>query len=313
MEAKVPHTPFVSIAMATFNGATWLPVQLQSILGQTYTHLELVIADDASSDDTRTLLEGYRKNDDRVRLFYSDKNEGYRGAFYRALAQCKGEFILFSDQDDAWLPGKIQTLLNTLGDNLLVFSDSELIHENGVTMNKKLSHTVHMLQPGAPSVNRGFVIGNCVWGHTILFHQSLLDHTTIINNAHPHDWWFAVVSSHLNKIRYCPEVLNQYRQHERNLTQAIPSTASRRKRIKGRKMEEYRTQLSRLDSIAKLPFNTDREFYLKWYELYLGRTTGFSFSLFRFLLRHRKDIFCMKRKNFISQLVSIRKMCRSVK
>lgn len=313
MEAKAPHTPFVSIAMATYNGATWLPVQLQSILNQSYTNLELIIIDDASTDDTRTLLEGYCANDDRVKLFYRDKNEGYRGAFYRALAQCKGDFILFSDQDDSWLPGKIQTLLNAIGDSLLVFSDSELIHDNGVTMNKKLSDTVKMLQPGKPSVNRGFVIGNCVWGHTILFHRSLLDYTTTVKNDHPHDWWFAVVSSQLNRITYYPEVLNHYRQHEKNLTQAIPSAASRGKRIEGRKMEEYRTQLSRLESIAELTFNPDRDFYLKWHELYLRRTSGFSFALFRFLLRHRKDIFCMKRKNFFSQLVSIRKMCRSVK
>ena len=313
MEAKAVNNPFVSVAMATYNGSAWLPVQLQSILSQSYPHLELVIVDDASTDGTRSLLEDYRKNDDRVKLFYNDKNEGYRDAFYKALAQCKGEFILFSDQDDIWLPGKIQTLLNNIGENLLVFSDSELIHENGVAMHKKLSDTVNMLQPGAQAVNRGFVIGNCVWGHTILFHRSLLDYTTAVKNDHPHDWWFAVVSSNLNRIRYCPEILNHYRQHERNLTQAIPTTASKRKKIEGRKMEEYLTQLSRIVSISKLSFNTNRDFYLKMHELYLGRRKGFSFALFSFLLRYRKDIFCMKRKNFLSQLISIRKMCRSVK
>jgi glycosyltransferase involved in cell wall biosynthesis len=313
METTKTDITLVSVAMATYNGAAWLPLQLQSILDQSYPNIELVVVDDASTDTTRSVLEEWREKDNRIKLFYNEKNTGYRSAFYRAISECKGEYILFSDQDDIWMPHKIRILLGAIGDNLLVFSDSALVYENGLEMNKKLSDTVNMLQPGLPSVNRGFVIGNCVWGHTILFDRSLLSYTSVVENDQPHDWWFAVVSSALNKISFCPEVLNHYRQHERNLTQAIPSKESKRKKIEGRKQEEYNTQLARLAAIGALPFNTDKEFYLKWHELYLKRTKGFSFLLFRFLLTNRKDIFCMKRKNFLSQMIAIRKMCRKVR
>jgi glycosyltransferase involved in cell wall biosynthesis len=312
MNADILHTATVSVAMATYNGEAYLREQIDSILAQTFRRFELIIIDDDSTDGTIGLLEHYREKDARIKTFFNKKNLGYRETFYSALSKCSGEYILFSDQDDIWVPEKINTLLKTIGDNLLVFSNSILINEHGVSLQKKLSDTVRMIQPGQPEINRGFVIGNCVWGHTIMFHHSLTRIEKIVNPDQPHDWWFAVMSSHMNKIRYCAEVLNYYRQHEKNLTQAVPSQESKRKKMTGRKQEEYDTQLSRLVAIGALPFNMDKEFYQEWHKLYLQRKKGFSFPLFRFLLANRKAIFCMKRKNFISQLISIRKMCRKV-
>ena len=308
----VKPIPDVSIAMATYNGAAYLPEQLDSILHQGFEGFELIIADDASTDNTVSILEEYQKKDSRIKLFFNKENQGYRKSFYTALSHCKGQYILFSDQDDVWFPDKIKSLLEAIGDNLLVFSDSILVDEKNNSLVTKLSDTVHMLQPGTPKVNRGFVIGNCAWGHTILFHRPLLDYINSTEYDHPHDWWFAVVSSQLNKIVYYPRVLNYYRQHSRNLTQAVPLKETRSARIVGRKQSEYETQLARLASIKTLPFNNDRAFYEKWYQLFLKRTSGFSFSLFIFLLLHQRSVFCMKRKHFISKLISIRKMCRKV-
>jgi len=272
----------------------------------------LIIVDDASSDTTVSILEEYKRKDSRIKLFFNKENLGYQKSFYAALSHCEGEYILFSDQDDVWFPDKISCLLETIGDNLLVFSDSALVDEKSNSLSIKLSDTVHMLQPGTAKVNRGFVIGNCAWGHTILFHRQLLDYVNNTGYDHPHDWWFAVVSSHLNKIIYCPRVLNYYRQHAKNLTQAVPASETKRTKVVGRKQAEYETQLARIASIKALPFNSDKAFYEKWYQLFLRRTRGFNFSLFMFLFLYQRSVFCMKRKNFISRLISIRKMCRKV-
>jgi len=306
------YIPRVSIAMATFNGEKFLSAQIDSILEQSFPDLELVVVDDGSTDGTRDILENYQRKDERVRLYFNESNTGYRSVFYKAISECKADFILFSDQDDWWKPKKVENLLENITDNLLVFSDSELMNGSGQLIGKKLSDTVNMIQPGDEKINRGFVIGNCVWGHTILFHRSLLKHIHHPANNQPHDWWFAVVSSHLHKIKFCPEMLNHYRQHTKNLTQAIPTAESKRKKIEGRKQEEFETQIARLTLIKDLPSNDDKRFYEKWHELFLRRKKGFSLSLFFFLLKYRKDIFCMKRKNFLSQLIAIRKMCRQV-
>lgn len=295
--------------MATYNGSRFIAEQLDAILSQTFSNFELIIVDDFSTDDTRAILNSYQQTDKRIQLFFNEENTGYQQTFYEALKHCSGRYILFCDQDDIWMEKKIETLLNSIEGNLLIFSDSELIDEAGNHMNVKLSDTVRMQQPGDPQTNRGFVIGNCVWGHTIMFHASLLNYTTPGNNAHPHDWWFAVVSSHLNKIKYCPAVLNYYRQHGSNVTRAIPVKAAK---VPGAKHAEFNLQLSRIDSIANLAFNTDQVFYKQWQQLFMKRKNGFSISLFRFLYVHRKEIFSFKRKNIMTQIIEMRKMCRSV-
>jgi len=303
--SNLRNTPLVSVAMATYNGYAFIAEQLESILTQTFSDFEIIIVDDHSTDDTRTLLNSFRQRDKRIQVFFNEENIGYRQTFYRAIQLCKGEYILFCDQDDIWVNHKLETLLSMIGNNLLIFSDSELINEQGISMNVKLSDTVRMLQPGDPLVNRGFVIGNCVWGHTIMFHHTLLKYTSAQQNIHPHDWWFAVISSHLDRIKYCPMVLNYYRQHAMNLTQAVPVKAGR---VPGRSKAEFELQLSRIKSIAALSFNRDQSFYLHWERLFLKRRQGFSFSLFTFLIANRKYIFSLKRKNLLSQIVEIRKM-----
>ena len=310
MERSSLNIPLVSIAMATYNGYPFLREQLDSILSQTIGDFEIIIVDDLSTDDTRSLLKEYEQKDRRIRLFFNEENIGYRRAFYKALEYCKSDYVLFCDQDDICVPHKLEILLNDIGDNLLIFSDSALINEAGNQMNVKLSDTVRMVQPGETTINRGFVIGNCVWGHTIMFHRSLLAYTSKEKNEHPHDWWFAVVSSHLNRIRFCPMVLNYYRQHQKNVTQAIPVRTGK---VVGRKLAEFELQLSRIQSIANLDFNRDKVFYQRWQQLFMKRRTGFSYSLFVFLLTNRKDIFSLKRKNALAQIVEIRKMCRKIK
>jgi glycosyltransferase involved in cell wall biosynthesis len=312
MNPQTAPSTLVSVAMATYNGAAHVAQQLDSILTQTHKNLEIVIVDDASTDNTLSILLHYQQKDHRVRVIQNEHNKGYRDTFYKALKGCGGEFILCSDQDDIWKTHKIATLLKTIGDRLLVFSDSILINDAGEEMNMKLSDTVHMVQPGDAGINRGFIIGNCVWGHTILFHRSLLEYSGE-NNHHPHDWWLAVVSSHLRQIVYCNDTLNYYRQHAHNLTSAVPTRESRSGPVKGRTQAEFELQLSRLKDIIAVPFNEDRAFYEKWHSLFLRRKKGFSLAVFAFLLKNRADIFSMKRKGFLSQVVSARKMSRGVK
>jgi len=306
---SIPETLMVSIAMATYNGERYLQQQLDTILQQSHAQLEIIIVDDCSTDNTRNILNIYRQKDQRIHLYFNERNTGYKTTFITALQHCTAEYILFCDQDDCWLQHKVETLLRYIGDRLLVFSDSELVNEAGDSMGMHLSDTVSMRQPGKAVVNRGFVTGNCVWGHTILFHRSLLVHAAMENNDHPHDWWLAVVSSLLDKIVFCPIVLNQYRQHGHNVTQAMPG---KKGKVPGRKRAEYELQLSRIDSIAALPFNTDQAFYLQWKQLFITRELGFSMPLFTFLLKHRKAVFAFKQKNWFAQVVEIRKMCREL-
>jgi len=90
-------TPFVSIVMCTYNGSNYIDEQIQSILLQQYAHFELIIVDDASTDDTYKKLLEWSRQYPAIRLYQNENNLGYNANFARALELAKGEFISIAD------------------------------------------------------------------------------------------------------------------------------------------------------------------------------------------------------------------------
>ena len=116
------NKPLVSVVMATYNGERFIAEQLESILTQTYSNLEIIIVDDRSTDQSYTILESYAAKDTRIRLFRNEQNLGYVKNFEKGLSLAGGVYIAPSDQDDIWLPHKITTLVNHINDNTIVYS-----------------------------------------------------------------------------------------------------------------------------------------------------------------------------------------------
>ena len=101
--------PPVSVAMATYNGAGFVAEQVDSILAQLGPDDELVVVDDASTDDTVGVLRSLA--DDRVRLVESPVNRGYVATFEQALLGCRHDLLLLADQDDVWPEGRVDALV----------------------------------------------------------------------------------------------------------------------------------------------------------------------------------------------------------
>ncbi|SEB44814.1 Glycosyl transferase family 2 [Nocardioides exalbidus] len=108
----------VSVAMATYNGARHVAEQLASILEQLAPHDEVVVVDDASTDDTRDVLASV--TDPRVRVVESPVNRGYVRTFEAAIVETTGDVVLLSDQDDVWLPGRRDAMVEALRDHQVV-------------------------------------------------------------------------------------------------------------------------------------------------------------------------------------------------
>lgn len=98
----------VSVCMATYNGATFVRRQLDSILAQLAPDDEVVIVDDCSTDATLETIRGI--GDPRIHLFENATNSGPSASFEAALRRSRNQLICLSDQDDIWLPGKIHRL-----------------------------------------------------------------------------------------------------------------------------------------------------------------------------------------------------------
>ncbi len=111
MNASREAAPSVTVVMPVFNGARTLDRSVASVLDQSFTDLELLIVDDASSDASAALAEGICARDPRVRLVRREVCGGPAAARNTALALARGRFVAFCDADDLWLPAKLERQL----------------------------------------------------------------------------------------------------------------------------------------------------------------------------------------------------------
>ena len=98
----------VSVIMPTFNASKYIADSIESVLSQTYTNLELLITDDCSSDETRTILTEFAMRDPRVKVEYLKDNYGPGVARNKSIERAKGRYIAFCDCDDRWKPEKLE-------------------------------------------------------------------------------------------------------------------------------------------------------------------------------------------------------------
>lgn len=92
--------PLLSIITTMYNSAAFLSVCIESVLRQDYRHIEFIIVDDGSQDDSYAIAERYAVQDSRIRLIKLERNMGQPTAMNRALDVCRGELITFLDSDD---------------------------------------------------------------------------------------------------------------------------------------------------------------------------------------------------------------------
>ena len=100
----------IDILMATYNtNINFLKAQIESILKQTYTNINLLISDDLSTNQSvRETLKEYASKDERITLYFQEKNLGYLKNFEFLLTKSTAEYICFSDHDDIWYENKIE-------------------------------------------------------------------------------------------------------------------------------------------------------------------------------------------------------------
>jgi hypothetical protein len=256
------HTQLVSIALCTYEGAAYLPEQLDSLLRQTYCNVEIVAVDDCSTDGTPAILERYARQDARIRVIVNGQNLGFRRNFERALSFCRGELIAPCDQDDIWSAQKLSTLVRVLGDKQLAYCDSTLANERGEPIGPQMSAIVPMTSTDDPLP---FAFGNCVSGHAMLFRRALLGLGLPVPEGFFHDWWLATVASASGGTVFHPESLVLYRQHGANVTDRrlgeMMEAAGlhggrprlRAQRPRGSRLKDFRETEQRLAAIARLP------------------------------------------------------------
>ena len=216
----------ISIALCTYNGERYLKEQLDSFLRQKLLPYEIVACDDASTDSTLKILEDFARTAPfPIRIYRSNHNLGLIQNFSKAASLCTGDYVAFSDQDDIWLPDKLDASFHRMKEAereygsdipLLVYSDPSLIDSEGRRLGPSLMKHQKTWHSDHDPLRR-LLIHNTVAGHTSLCNKVLmqvsLPFPEVITN---HDGWFALVAASIGKIFFIPGALVLYRQHESN-------------------------------------------------------------------------------------------------
>ena len=208
------RNPSISIALCTYNAGIFLQKQIFSILGQSYQDIELVIVDDCSTDGTYEYLQELKKQHPQIKLFRNDVNLGFNKNFEKAISLCTGDFIAISDQDDIWLTDKLEVLVSNIGDNWLIFSNSELIDEEEELLG------VQILKPDFSMENKSFksiLLYNSVTGHTCLFTKEFREYFMPIPTNGYYDWWMGFIAFYHNKATCVNSCLTLHRMHNKSV------------------------------------------------------------------------------------------------
>jgi glycosyltransferase involved in cell wall biosynthesis len=244
-------SPLISVAMSVYNGARFLPAQLDSILAQREVDLELVAVDDGSSDASLAVLQDYARRDGRVRVHPNPANLGPTRSFERAMSLCRGEFIAPSDQDDVWSPDKLATLLAAIGSADLAYGDSAYIDGDGRPSGRRISDDTPMLAGREPL---RFAFANSVSGHALLVRRDLFESVRPLPPELFYDWVLAMFAAARRGVVYVDRPLVQFRRH----TQAFSSLG---REAVPRKPDRYRgwigDRAALLRALADSPFDQE--------------------------------------------------------
>ena len=173
-------SPTVAVVMCTYNGEKYLRQQLDSILAQSYPIQELIVQDDCSTDATLAILQEYEAKVPFMRVIENTHNLGFNLNFKTACMRATADLIAISDQDDVWMPEKIQKQVQAIGDYNLCFS----AHLRGERM-----ETAHIVSSQyAPEA----LLFAGIAGHTMLVRREFLQREEIWVDKFFYDWSIAV-------------------------------------------------------------------------------------------------------------------------
>lgn len=224
----------IDIVLASYNGDKFITEQIESIQacsGYQALVRKIIVVDDGSTDNTIATLKHLAAQDSKIELHAPSldpsviANKGASQNFQFGLTLTSAPYIMLCDQDDVWLPEKLESSLHKVKQAekysntttpVLVFSDKQIVDEqlnlicDSYFVLKQISKQWHKRFEQLSQQN---VASGC----TMLFNRALLKRAIPIpNTAYMHDWWLALIASRCGVISLIDKPLIQYRQHQNN-------------------------------------------------------------------------------------------------
>lgn len=278
----------VSVVLCTYNGARFLAEQVDSILQQSSPVSELIISDDASTDDTMEVARMLAAKDNRIRLIALSANIGITANFQQAVLAAQHDLIAVADQDDLWHPDKMARLIQAFdSDAVLIYCDS--VKFSGRPPMDAIASTKNRRVEGSDP--RFIGIFNTVSGHSILFRKRLLTSAFPLPAGVYPDWWLAVVAMAAGRVQFHPEVLVYHREHDNNMTLQRNFTAEQHRQRFRQTLVRHLQAFRHIKELSKEERQFFQEGFDYWHQSIAHRLNP---GLFGWLIRHRKWVFAYK-------------------
>lgn len=222
----------VEILLATYNGEKYLNEQLESLKRQTYENWRIIARDDGSTDGTLKILQDFKKNNPgRIEIHVNEGvQHGPMNNFCKLMALSTANYVAFCDQDDVWIPTKLEKTLNRMKQiecsfgvlPILVHTDLMIVDRNLNIMFRSMIRTQKLNYSSTKTIKQ-LIVQNCVTGCTMMANRSLIQICgTIPKGAIMHDWWLAIVACAFGKLEFLDESTVYYRQHGSNAVGVTP-------------------------------------------------------------------------------------------
>jgi glycosyltransferase involved in cell wall biosynthesis len=244
----------ISVAMCTFNGATFVGAQLESIAAQTRPPDELVICDDGSSDSTSEMVRDFASTSAfPTRFIVNEANHGTTRNFEKTITLCQGTIVALADQDDFWYPHKLERLEHAFRQSsvpVAAFSDADLIDGESHPLSERLWRTLRFQATEQHQFGNGHAVDillrhPVVTGATMAFRRDLFDALTPIPPGEIHDRWISFLLAVCGPFEVIPEPLMAYRQHSRQQIGPGPQTFRENvERAKSTEADFYENELA---------------------------------------------------------------------
>ncbi|MBN1114989.1 MAG: glycosyltransferase family 2 protein [Oligoflexia bacterium] len=220
----------IDILLAAYNGAPYIRLQIDSIIVQTHANWRLIIRDDNSGDNTSRIIDEYAKEyPEKITVLNNNgKNLGVVKNFEELLNNSTADYVCFCDQDDIWLPFKLESTLKKMKETESSCPDKAvLVHSDMIVVNEKLENIsdsffkYQNIDPEIKNLNR-LLVQNNVTGCTTMINKKLKDLILPFReNIIMHDWYTALVAASSGIIEYIPRATVLYRQHSGNQLGAV--------------------------------------------------------------------------------------------
>ncbi len=210
----------VSAIVVTYNQARFIRETIASVQAQTYDHLQIIVADDASTDGTPDIVSKMAREDPRIQLLRAPVNGGITANCNLGLSAARGELVAWLGGDDLWLPSKIEKQRRVFMSNpnvVLVGTDVEVFFEDGSPASVARCRVMH----GRGSLDDFVRARNHIPTSSFMYRRSAMPDLTFDTRLRVvSDWLFNVECAARGQLGYVPEVLTRYRRWAGNVTAA---------------------------------------------------------------------------------------------